>query len=389
MMEEQALSDHFVESRLSRRRFLRNAAVLAAGYVFPVKLVWGADWNGYDDAIVIDGLGGPGNSSTKSGTPLPPSDVENIRRSGLTAMNVTILPVGTTPPDRAFVEVVEGIIYWESEIDRLPEVLARIRTAKDITAAKNAKLTGLIYGFQDGVAFETDLSRLNVFYKLGVRIIQLTYNRRNLLGDGCMEPANAGLSRTGTEAIERMNELGVLVDLSHCGRHTTADAIRISKRPVAFTHTGCAALADHPRNHTDAELRAVADKGGVSGIYIMPYLNNGHQPTAANVIDHLEHAINVAGEDHVSIGTDGGVSPEVVDDAFRRNFAQSVRSRRAAGIAAPWETEDGYLFANELNTPRRLEALASMLSRRGHSSARIEKILGQNLLRVFSEVWQA
>jgi membrane dipeptidase len=259
----------------------------------------------------------------------------------------------------------------------------------DIGAAKKAQRTGLIYGFQDAVAFETDLARLNDFERMGVRIIQPTYNRRNLLGDGCMEPADAGLSKAGTEAISRMNELGILVDLSHCGRRTAADAIKASKRPVAFTHTGCAALADHPRNRTDTELRAVADKGGVSGIYVMPYLNNGRQPTAENVIAHLEHAIKVAGEDHVSIGTDGGISPEVIDDAFRKNFADNVRARREAGIAAPGETEEGYLFANDLNTARRFETLASMLSNGGHTAGRIEKILGRNLLRVFSDVWRA
>jgi membrane dipeptidase len=154
-----------------------------------------------------------------------------------------------------------------------------------------------------------------------------------------------------------------------------------------FSHTGCAALADHPRNRTDAELRAVADKGGVSGIYFMPYLKMGRQATAAEVIRHLEHAIDVAGEDHVSIGTDGGVSAEVMDDAFRRNFAEVTRARVEAGIAAPGETADGYLFASDLNTARRLETLATLLAGRGHSDARIEKILGRNLRRVFADAW--
>jgi membrane dipeptidase len=359
----------------------------AAG-LLPLRLARAASWTGYDAAIVIDGVGGPGNSAFNAGVPLPEAALEDVRHSGLTALNLTILPVGTTPPDSAFAQAVKGILYWESEIDRVPQVLARIRSVADVAAAKKAGRTGLIYGFQDGVAFETDLSRLSDFYRLGVRIIQPTYNRRNLLGDGCLETADAGLSKAGIEAITRMNDLGILVDLSHCGRRTASDAIQASKRPVAFTHTGCAALSDHPRNRTDAELRAVADKGGVSGIYFMPYLNNGHQPTAANVIAHLEHAIEVAGEDHVSIGTDGGISPETIDDAFRRNFAENIRARREAGIAAPGETEDGYLFASDLNSARRFETLATMLSSRGHSGARIEKILGRNLLRVFSAVWK-
>jgi membrane dipeptidase len=154
-----------------------------------------------------------------------------------------------------------------------------------------------------------------------------------------------------------------------------------------FSHTGCAALADHPRNRTDAELRAVADKGGVAGIYFMPYLKVGHQATAAEVIRHIDHAIDVAGEDHVSIGTDGGVSAEVVDDAFRKRFAEITRARREAGIAAPGETDDGYLFASDLNTPRRFETLAGLLAGHGYPDARIDKILGGNLRRVFADAW--
>lgn len=374
---------------ISRRSFVTNATAGAFASLLPARPARAADRVNYDAAIVIDGLGGPGDSVSKVGEPLSEAHVQNVRRSGITAVNLTILPVGTTPPDTAFVQAVREILYWESEIERLPQVLARVRTVADIDGAKKAQRTGLIYGFQDAVTFETDLARLNDFERMGVRIIQPTYNRRNLLGDGCLEPADAGLSKAGMEAISRMNELGILVDLSHCGRRTAADAIKASKRPVAFTHTGCAALADHPRNRTDTELRAVADKGGVSGIYVMPYLSNGRQPTAENVIAHLENAIKVAGEDHVSIGTDGGISPEVIDDAFRKNFADNVRARREAGIAAPGETEEGYLFANDLNTARRFETLASMLSSRGHTAGRIEKILGRNLLRVFSDAWRA
>jgi membrane dipeptidase len=166
------------------------------------------------------------------------------------------------------------------------------------------------------------------------------------------------------------------------------DAIKASSKPVAFTHTGSAAQNDHPRNRTDTELRAVAEKGGVSGIYFMPFLSEGRQPTAADVIRHLEHMVQVAGEDHVSIGTDGGLSAEVLTPEFKERHAGFVRERREAGISAPGETEDGYLFANELNTPRRLETLADMLSSRGHTDARIEKILGANLVRVFADTWK-
>ena len=369
---------------LTRRSFVAGGAAAAVALALPER-AFASDV--YRRAIVIDGLGGLGNSETEG--PLADAQVQDIRNSGLTCVHLTMRPVGTTAPDTAFTQAVINIGQMESEIDSHPQVLTRIRSVADIVAARQAGRTGLIYGFQDAVAFETDLPRLDELYRLGVRIVQPTYNRRNLLGDGCLEPENAGLSKTGVEAIAKLNELGILVDLSHCGRQTAADAIKASRKPVAFTHTGSAALNDHPRNRTDAELRAVAENGGVSGIYFMPFLSDGRQPTAADVVRHLEHMIEVAGEDHVSIGTDGGISAETLTPAFKERHVGFVRQRREAGISAPGETEEGYLFANELNSPRRLETLADMLSGRGHSDARIEKILGGNLVRLFGDTWKA
>lgn len=368
--------------------------VLAGGIATALGLASGARSSAavgsrYDELVVIDGLGGPGSLDADPQAALSPAHLKDVRDSGLTCVHVTVGPVGTTTSDTAFVQAVRDIMRLEREIDANPATFMRVRTAADIPAAKRAKRTGLIYGFQDAVSFETDLSRLDDLYQLGIRVIQPTYNRRNLLGDGCLETANAGLSRAGVTAIERMNALGILVDLSHCGRQTAADAIRVSKKPVAFTHTGCFALAPHARNRTDEELRAVAATGGVCGIYFMPYLAGGRQPTAADVLRHLEHMIDVAGEDHVSLGTDGTVSAAVLSQAYKDAFAKNVRERREAGIGAPDENETGYLFAADLNTPRRFETLAAMLAGRGHSATRIEKILGRNLLRVFTDTWKA
>ena len=373
---------------MNRRRFLGLSAAVAAGLAAgagraatePVVEL-------YRRSIVIDGLGGPGGDAFDSGRPLTPAEVAEVRESGITAFNVTIGSVGNEPPLAAFEAIVRDIARLDGEIDRHPDVLARVRTAADIRAAKRDRRCGLVYGLQDGVSFEDDLDRLQALRQLGVLVIQPTYNRRNLLGDGSMEPADAGLSRDGVKAIERMNALGILVDLSHCGRRTAMEAIRASSKPVAFTHTGCAALADHPRNRTDAELRAVAERGGVAGIYVMPYLAGGRQPTAADVVAHVEHAWDVCGEDHVAIGTDGVLSTVVLTEEFVAAFRENTRQRREAGIAAPGETDDGYLFAHDLNTPRRLETLAGMLVARGHSEARVEKLLGANLLRVFGEAW--
>ncbi|HQR47819.1 MAG TPA: membrane dipeptidase, partial [Steroidobacteraceae bacterium] len=132
---------------------------------------------------------------------------------------------------------------------------------------------------------------------------------------------------------------------------------------------------------------AVAEKGGVCGIYVMPYLSKGRQPTAADVVRHVEHALDVCGEDHVSIGTDGTLSAVDLTPEFKADFRDNVRERRARGIAAPDESEEGYLFASDLNTPRRFETLAGLLLARGHSESCVEKLIGANLLRVFGDAW--
>jgi membrane dipeptidase len=372
---------------LTRRSLISLAAALGITGITPRLLRAAAAEPLYSRSIVIDGCGGPGGRNPEPGSPLTAAELLDVSDSGLAAVNMTIGAVGTMPPLRAFELTLRDVARWDGEIDSHPDVLTGIRTPADIVAAHAAGQCGLIYALQDGVSFEDDLDRLEALHHFGIRVIQPTYNRRNLLGDGCMEPADAGMSRNGIESVERMNALGILVDLSHCGRRTAADAIAASGKPLAFTHTGCFALAEHPRHRTDAELKAVADTGGVSGIYIMPYLARGKQPTAADVVAHIDHAVNVAGEDHVSIGTDGNISPTSLTEEYKENFREMTRDRKQRGIAAPFETEEGYLFANDLNTPRRLETLAGMLLDHGYGEARIEKILGGNLQRVFSDTW--
>ena len=176
----------------------------------------------YENNIIIDGLGFPGGLSTDESAPLNELELEHVGQSGLTAAHLTVGAVGTMAPLLAFEKIVRDIARWERQIDTNPKILSRVRGSADISAAKSTASTGLIYGLQDGVSFEDKLDRLDALHQLGIRVIQPTYNRRNLLGDGCMEPADAGLSRSGIEAIERMNTLGILVDLSHCGRKTAA-----------------------------------------------------------------------------------------------------------------------------------------------------------------------
>jgi membrane dipeptidase len=338
--------------------------------------------------LLIDGCGGPGDPAAEDAAELSPRAVADARASGITAVNVTVGPVGGRPSLAAFEGIFRDIARWEEEIARHPEAFLRVTAAGDLEAARATRRVGLVYGLQDGVAFQDDLSRLPILHRFGVRIIQPTYNLRNLLGDGCLEPDGAGLSRAGQEAVRRMNALGILVDLSHCGRRTTRDALAASTKPVAFTHTGCAAVADHPRNKTDGELEALADKGGVAGIYFMPYLRPNGQPMAEDVVRHVEHAVKVAGEDHVGVGTDGVISPVEMTAEYRARAQADIEQRKKTGIGAPGEVAGIYTFVPDLNTPRRLQRLGELLSARGHGTARVEKILGGNFARLFREVWK-
>lgn len=342
-------------------------------------------WTGYADALVVDALGSPGAFNVPDAVEggLGASALASARRSGITAINVTIGVVGEMPDP--FEETVKDLARWEREIDRHPDVLARVRNVDDIRRAKEGGQVGLVYGFQDTVALEADLERMDAFHALGVRVVQLTYNGRNRVGDGSLEPGNAGLSRFGVELVERMNELGVLVDLSHCGQRTTAEGIGRSARPVAITHTGCRAVFDHPRNKRDEELRACAERGGVVGIYLMPYLNASGPPSVEDVMRHVEHALRVCGEDHVGIGSDQSIHPIDATPEYYGRVEQEVARRRALGISAP--REDTAPFVPDLNDPRRMELIADHLSARGHPDRVIEKVLGANFVRLFGEVW--
>ena len=379
---------------LPRRRFLGACAFGAAGAVLAPSLAGAAapaaasrpQWPGYRRATVIDTLnGGPLDpQAVVEYAPLTARDLADARASGLTACNVTVSGVGSYRNDYAL--TMRAIAYWNGQLALHTNALSLVLTGADLAEAKRSGRLGLIYGFQDSTPFGEDLERFDTFHGLGVRIYQLTYNRRNLVGDGCLESANAGLSQFGRELIERFDAGRALIDLSHSGQRTALEAIAASRHPVTISHTGCAALVDRPRNKTDAELRRLAERGGVAGIYLMPFLRKEGQPTAADLIAHIEHAIKVCGEDHVSLGSDGIISPIDLTPEYHAAFRAFVDDRIKRGIAAPGESAEVVNFLPDLNQPDRFDRLAWLLSRRGHRDARIEKILGGNFARLFTEV---
>jgi membrane dipeptidase len=281
----------------------------------------------------------------------------------------------------------EQLAYWEGNLARHPETFTLVVKGADLARAHREGKVGLILGFQDSSPIGEDLDRVEQFHKRGIRVIQLTHNPRNLVGDGCMEPGNAGLSAFGHQVIEKLNSQRILVDVAHGGRRTTAEGIAASKAPVLISHTGCAALADVPRCTTDESLRAMADRGGVAGIVFWPYLSRKEQPMGEHAIRHIEHAIDVCGEDHVGIGTDATVSAVNRTAEFEKENRELIARLVKENIFDSGRPADLYLFLPDLNHVRRFETLGAMLSARGHPDARIEKILGGNFARVMTEVW--
>lgn len=374
---------------LDRREFLSTAvaAALAASPIAraaaPKK---GFAEQAYAKAIVIDALGGPGGYDPDiADDQLSASMLADVKASGVTAVNLTVNSVGNGPGK--FEETVGGFAFAEQMIVDHPDLFMKVLAGRDLIAAKTSGRMGFIYGFQDTSMLDGQLDRLKLFHSLGVRIVQPCYNRRNLMGDGCLEPADGGLSTLGRELVVEINKLKILLDLSHAGPRTQADGIAASKSPMAITHTGCRALVDVPRNTHDRELKTLADRGGVVGIYFMPFIRASGQPHAEDLIKHLEHAVNVCGEDHVGLGTDGGISGIKLDEKYAAFQKKFFEDRSKAGIAAPGEAADVFNLVPEYNDARRFYTLANDLSDRGWPAKRVEKILGANFARLFSEVW--
>ena len=367
---------------IDRRGFVSMAA--AAGLAAQADAAPGPAPEG----IIINALGGLAdpNAPTDSLVPvITPRVLADAKASGVTVINCTLGYVAG--PGDPFEFTVRDIAATDALIRQHGEALLKVWSVADILRARREGRIGLLYGFQNCAMLGADASRVDVFADLGARVFQLTYNPANALGDGSMAPLNRGLTPFGREVIARLNSRKVMVDLSHSGEQTCLEAARESRAPISINHTGCRALADLPRNKTDAELRLVADRGGFVGIYFMPFLNLSGAATAEDVVAHIDHAITVCGEDHVGLGTDGTITG--IDDlgAYASALAAEHAQRVASGIAAKGERADTYPFVADLRGPDQFHKLARLLQQRGYASARIEKIMGHNFLRYAERIW--
>jgi membrane dipeptidase len=370
----------------TRRELIIGAAALAAYAAATRAGTARTDFSDLDyrRAIVIDGLGGFDDPyGPPDTTIIDPRAVADLKASGLTMSHFTVNTVGNAP------DVWDKTIVTIAQIDRVisdnPEVLIKVNTTADIRRAKREGKSAVLYGTQDTSLVGADLDRLALLRGLGVRSVQLTYNLRNLCGDGSLEPGNAGLSKLGHATIARIEKEKMLVDFSHGGQRTIAEGIAATTRPPIISHTGCRSLHDNPRNVWDAEMKACADKGGVIGIYWMPFLVPNSRPSSADLVRHMDHLKNLCGEDHVSIGTDGVLSKTVIDDKSRTAQKKFYEDRAAQGIAAPGEGPDIFNIVADYDDIMRYRHLADGLSKAGWTTGQTEKALGGNLMRIYAE----
>jgi membrane dipeptidase len=370
---------------MNRRQFSTMVAGAAASTLLPDLRAFAnaaasnAAAELYGRSFVLDCNSYP---PTKNGVlPLPKSDLDMVRNSGLSVIKASIGGINA-----GFGDTVEEIAYLLKLTEVHPDHFFQVRVPADLKRAKAEGKLGIIFSFESVEMLEGKVDRLNVFRDLGVRVMQLSYNRKSPFAAGVMEPDGGGLTTLGHEAVERMNKVGITIDVSHANAQTTVDVIASSSRPVAMTHTGCAAIHVHPRTKTDEQLRALAEKGGVVGIFDLPYLTaSPKQPSVDDYMAHVEHALKVAGEDHVGIGSDTDMGPFDTSEKAMAEFWKAEEARKKAGLAAP--EEDRPLYVEGMNTPRRIEVITEQLLKRGYSPRVAEKVIGQNFARLFSETW--
>jgi membrane dipeptidase len=319
----------------------------------------------YDDAILIDGLVVANFSRAV---------FEDMHKAGLAAANCTCSVW------HDFRATMANIARWKRWLAENADILTQVHQAADIPRAKSEGRVGIILGWQNTSGLDDDAGNLVLFRDLGVRIMQLTYNTQNLVGSGCWESRDGGLSDFGRDVIDEMNRLGILVDLSHVGAQTSADAIRHSKAPVAYTHC-CPMLKQHARNKTDEQLRAIADAGGFVGFAsYTPFLPKGEDSTVDDCVAAIDYLIDLVGEENAGIGTDWVQDHDI-------SFFRYLSADKGKGRA----TTPGYSRVPRM--PKGLETIGDFpnfipaMERAGWSETRIRRVLGENWLRFLGEVW--
>ena len=325
----------------------------------------------YEDAIVIDGL----NISNWESDGV----FKRLRQGNVTATSATVATWEN------FIQTTAHLSRWMRRFRERDDIL-QVKETADIHTAKEAGRTGIILSFQNASPIENELDRLGLFHALGVRVIQLTYHECNLLGSGCWERQDFGLTNFGLDAVREMNELGILIDLSHVGPMTTMEAIDKSEQPVAITHANARAFCDHPRNKQEDALKLLAEKGGMVGACsFASFLPNGFESNVEDYVDAIDDMVQRIGIDHVGVGTDNTEDQPL---AFWEFLLAQQGTRYPAKFANPEENYSELEFQPQgMRGPAEFPNLAEALVNRGYGEEEIRKLLGGNWLSLFERVW--
>jgi membrane dipeptidase len=307
--------------------------------------------------------------------PLTEAETAAFKGSGITGFHNSIGTGGRGVVE----ETLSFLAAWQGFCARNADLFCVVDTAADLDRAKTAGKCAVIMGIQNSEHFRK-AEDVKAFHQLGQRCSQLTYNSQNRLGTGSTDRVDGGVSDFGAEIIAAMNEVGMLVDVSHCGDRTTLDAIEISKQPVAITHSNCRALLDHPRLKTDEAIRKLAAKGGVMGITgVRNFVRDREPTTIEHLVDHVDHVAKVAGIEHVGIGSDSDL-----------NGYDDMPADQRKELMASYKSS--YAFRDKLDTdgfdhPKKVFDLTEALIRRGYGDSNIEAVLGGNFRRLLGTVW--
>jgi membrane dipeptidase len=308
--------------------------------------------------------------------PISDKAAAEFRACGITGFHNS---VGVGGPD-AYEQALQFIAAWSGFAGRNADIFSLVGTAKDLDKAKAQKKSAIIMGLQNADQFRT-AKDVKDFYDLGLRCAQLTYNSQNWIASGSTERVDGGVTDYGVEIINAMNEVGMLVDVSHSGPKTTMDAVELSKGPIAFTHTNCKALNDHPRLKTDEAIKACAAKGGVIGITGVRNFVSAKEPTTVDtMIDHIDRVVKLTSIEHVGIGSDADLNgyddmPPEQNKMLRAGYKSSYAFREKLDT-------DGF------DTPMKMFDLTDALIRRGYTDDQITLILGGNFRRLLGSVWK-